>query len=100
VPLIANMVEGGKSPLIPAARLSELGFQIVLYANLALRLGALAIKRGLDELREQGTSAGMLDQILPGEERQTIVGLGETSERELHLLDLTEVTMADHRSRS
>jgi 2-methylisocitrate lyase-like PEP mutase family enzyme len=100
VPLIANMVEGGKSPLIPAARLSELGFQIVLYANLALRLGALAIKRGLDELREQGTSAGMLDQILPWEERQTIVGLGETSERELHLLDLTEVTMADHRSRS
>ena len=97
VPLVANMVEGGKSPLLPAQRLGELGFRLVIHANLALRLGALAIQRGLAELRQTGTSAAMLDRILPWDERQAIVGLADATETERRLLDRAEATMAAHR---
>ena len=96
VPLVANMVEGGKSPLLPARRLGELGFRLVIHANLALRLGALAIQRGLAELRQTGTSAGMLDRILPWDERQAIVGLADAAEMERRLLTRAEATMAAH----
>ena len=97
VPLVANMVEGGKSPLLPAQRLGELGFRVVIHANLALRLGALAIQCGLAELRQTGTSAGMLDRILPWDERQAIVGLADANEMERRLLNRAEATMAAHR---
>ena len=96
VPLVANMVEGGKSPLLSAQRLGELGFRLVIHANLALRLGALAIQRGLAELRQTGTSAGMLDRILPWDERQAIVGLADATEMERRLLNRAEATMAAH----
>ena len=97
VPLVANMVAGGKSPLLSAQRLGELGFRLVILANLALRLGALAIQRGLAELRQTGTSAGMLDRILPWDERQAIVGLADATEMERRLLNRAEATMAAHR---
>ena len=97
VPLVANMVEGGKSPLLPAQRLGELGFRVVIHANLALRLGALAIQSGLAELRQTGTSAGMLNRILPWDERQAIVGLADATEMERRLLNRAAATMAAHR---
>ena len=97
VPLVANMVEGGKSPLLPAQRLGELGFRLVIHANLALRLGALAVQRGLAELRQTGTSTGLLDRILPWDERQAIVGLADATEMERRLLNQAEAIMAAHR---
>jgi 2-methylisocitrate lyase-like PEP mutase family enzyme len=75
--LIANMVEGGKTPLVPAAELGALGYQIVLYANAALRLAAFAVAAGLRVLRETGTTASIVDQMLSWPERQRLVRLDE-----------------------
>jgi 2-methylisocitrate lyase-like PEP mutase family enzyme len=93
VPLIANMVEGGRSPLIPSAELGQMGYRIVLHANLALRVGAFAITRALQELREEGTSAGLLDTMLPWDERQDLVGLDQVIETENRLLRMTSATL-------
>jgi 2-methylisocitrate lyase-like PEP mutase family enzyme len=97
LPLVANMVEGGRSPLLPAEELRTLGFSLVLYPNLALRLGAFAIKRGLQVLRQSGTSAGLLDRILPWDERQALVKLPQAEADERRLLDRSARTMQGHR---
>ena len=40
VPLVANMVERSKTPLLPEGELKAMGFRIILYANAALYLGS------------------------------------------------------------
>ncbi len=63
VPLLANMTEFGKTPLIDAARLAELGYNMVIYPVTSLRLAMGAIEAGLTEIRRAGTQAGILEQM-------------------------------------
>ena len=44
-PLVANMVEGGTTPLLDLEALGTLGYAIVLYANAALRCAQRAVTR-------------------------------------------------------
>ncbi|TAM58526.1 oxaloacetate decarboxylase [bacterium] len=90
VPLVANMVEGGKTPLVPAAELERLGYRIVLYANFALRVGAYAVRAGLQQLRADGTSEAMLQSMLSWPERQELVRLAEAQAFERALVERTE----------
>jgi 2-methylisocitrate lyase-like PEP mutase family enzyme len=85
--LIANIVDGGKTPVLPADRLGKLGFKICLYPNVALYLGAYAIREGMRVLREQGTTAGLRDRMMTFAERQDVVGLTEADAYEAALLD-------------
>lgn len=75
VPTIANMVEGGRTPLLPAVELFDMGFGIVLYANAISRLATAAVQRGLAELRRVGDTSGLLDQMVNWEQRQSLVDL-------------------------
>lgn len=75
VPCVVNMVEGGVTPLLPADRLAEMGYRLVIHANLALRAAAHAVANAFAVLRRDGTSAALLEEILPWEERQRTVGL-------------------------
>jgi 2-methylisocitrate lyase-like PEP mutase family enzyme len=83
--LVANMVEGGKTPLLPAAELGAMGYGLVLYANAPLRLAAHAVQAGLRVLRETGTTATILDRMLSWPERQRLVRLAEHDEYEKSL---------------
>lgn len=74
-PLLANMVEGGQTPLLDSGRLGRMGYRVVLFANTALRAGALAVTEALSVLRRDGGSGAILDRLLPWEERQRLVGL-------------------------
>jgi 2-methylisocitrate lyase-like PEP mutase family enzyme len=76
-PLLVNVVEGGRTPQLSVAELGALGYRIVLFANTALRLAARAVREGLAELRASGSSAALLDRLLPWDERQRLVGLPE-----------------------
>jgi len=76
-PLLANMVEGGKTPLLTASELSELGFSMVLFANATLRVAHRAITVLLRELAETGSTNGLLDQMASWTERQEAVGKSE-----------------------
>jgi 2-methylisocitrate lyase-like PEP mutase family enzyme len=69
------MVEGGRTPLLDARALGEMGYRMVLFANTALRAGTLAVREALTALRRDGGSAAMLDRLLPFPERQRLVGL-------------------------
>lgn len=63
VPLIANMTEFGKSELIPANDLRDLGYSIVLYPVTTLRLAMFAVERGLRQIAESGTQADLIGQM-------------------------------------
>ena len=74
-PLVANMIERSRTPLVPEKELLKMGFNIILYANAALYLGSFAIRQGLQVLREQGTTASLVDRMTSFNERQTLVAL-------------------------
>ena len=78
VPLLANMVEGGKTPLTPADELAGLGFKLVIYPGAMVRVVSFAAQAYLRELREKGTTAGMLDRMNQFDQIMDIVGLTES----------------------
>lgn len=55
VPLLANMTEFGKSPLLDAAQLRELGFNLVIYPVSTLRAAMGAVARLLGDIRASGS---------------------------------------------
>ncbi len=85
-PLVANMIERSKTPLLPEAELLEMGFNIILYANAALYLGAFAIRQGLEVLRQQRTTESLLDRMLSFDERQALIGLPQADAYERDLV--------------
>lgn len=61
--LLANMTEFGKTPHISAARFAELGYQLVIYPLSVMRMAMKQVVAGLEELKNKGTLAGVLDQM-------------------------------------
>ena len=62
-PLLANMTEFGKSELVTAQQLSDIGYEMVLYPVTTLRLAMHAVEAGLREIHTAGTQAGLLDRM-------------------------------------
>ncbi|WP_418004586.1 methylisocitrate lyase [Mycobacterium sp. PDNC021] len=62
-PLLANMTEFGKSELVTAQQLSDIGYNMVIYPVTTLRLAMYAVEVGLREIHTAGTQAGLLDQM-------------------------------------
>jgi 2-methylisocitrate lyase-like PEP mutase family enzyme len=81
-PLVANMVEGGSTPIVPLEDLGELGYAVVLYANAALRSAQRAVTLAYAELKSSGISTNLLDSMATWEERQNAVGKPEYDELE------------------
>ena len=73
-PLVANMVEGGLTPIHSVEELGAMGYRVVLYANTALRAGMLAVRSALATLRAEGSSRSLADRLVSWEERQRLVG--------------------------
>lgn len=63
IPLLANMTEFGKSPLLTTRQLSDLGYNAVIYPVTTLRLAMLAVEAGLREIDSTGTQSGLLDRM-------------------------------------
>jgi 2-methylisocitrate lyase-like PEP mutase family enzyme len=74
-PLVANIVEGAKTPTLERSELGRLGFDIVLYANLAGRAAMRAMHDVLSALRAQGSSLGLEDRIVSMAERNRLTGM-------------------------
>lgn len=71
-PKVANIVEGGRTPIVPLSELKDMGFQIVLYANLVLRSSVKAIQANLAHLQQAGDSSAILDRLITMDERASI----------------------------
>jgi methylisocitrate lyase len=62
-PLLANMTEFGKSELLSAKQLSDIGYNVVIYPVTTLRLAMHAVEIGLREISDAGTQSGLLDRM-------------------------------------
>ena len=74
VPQVANMVVGGRTPLLPQATLADIGFSLVLYANAPLQAAMRAMSGVLAALKRDGALDNVIDQLADFEERQRLVG--------------------------
>ncbi|MFF4318230.1 methylisocitrate lyase [Streptomyces sp. NPDC001568] len=63
VPLLANMTEFGKGPLLRARTLEDLGYNIVIYPVTLFRLAMGAVEDGLRTLAEEGTQEPLLPRM-------------------------------------
>ncbi len=62
-PLLANMTEFGKSPLLSFKELSDLGYRMVIYPMSAFRVSMKASEEFLRDLKKQGTQSGWIDKM-------------------------------------
>ncbi len=62
-PLLANMTEFGRSPLLDVATLTNLGYDLILYPVTTLRLAMGAIERGLRHLHDVGTQVDLVPEM-------------------------------------
>jgi 2,3-dimethylmalate lyase len=84
IPLLVNVVEGGKTPELPLSEYEKLGFTVVLYANFLMRVMLRAGQEALAELLRTGESAGMTDRIAAWDTRQGLFRLPEFLSAETH----------------
>lgn len=64
LPVLANMVEGGKTPLLPAAELEAMGFRIVIFPGGTARAVGHALDAYFSGLKAAGTTEGMRGRML------------------------------------
>jgi 2-methylisocitrate lyase-like PEP mutase family enzyme len=74
-PLVANMSEHGKTPLLSAAEIAELGYAIALYPSSTLFAAAQSARQLAEILKRDGTTRDELDRLMPFGELNELVGL-------------------------
>jgi len=62
-PLLANMTEFGKTPLLSLAELAEMGYAMVIYPQTALRTAFGAVAKMLADLKRTGDQTGWVDRM-------------------------------------
>ncbi len=77
---IANMVEGGLTPLLPQEQLADLGFAVALYANTAMRGAVVGMRDVLEHLAKHGDTCAAEDLMISWAERQSLVRKPEFDE--------------------
>ncbi len=81
-PLLANMTEFGRSPLIPFADLAALGYKAVIYPLSAMRAAMRAAELTLSTLRDQGTQEDILDRMQTRAELYDLLGYTDWEARD------------------
>ena len=74
VPLLANMVEGGKTPLLSISELGALGFRLAIYPGAMVRVVGQAATTYLATLSQDGTTRGMLDRMFNFRRLNEVIG--------------------------
>ncbi|MDC5698837.1 oxaloacetate decarboxylase [Intrasporangium calvum] len=76
-PLVVNVVEGGKTPLLGVGEYADLGFDVVLFANFLMRALMRAGHDALRHLAAAGETSSYTAKIASWEERQGLVHLAD-----------------------
>jgi len=74
VPLLANMVEGGKTPVLDAASLEALGYRLAIFPGGLARCLAFAAQEYFTALRRDGTTAAMRSRMLDFQGLNRVIG--------------------------
>ena len=74
-PTLINLVEHGKTPLLPNSELAKMGFKIALYANAPMKAAIRGTQKILEYLKENGTTDGadeQTDLMITSDERHVL----------------------------
>jgi methylisocitrate lyase len=74
---VANMIEGGRTPLLTPKELHDLGYNLIVTPLSALFSAAKAVRRSLEVLRDKGTLRDDADLLLSFTEFEPVVRLDE-----------------------
>jgi carboxyvinyl-carboxyphosphonate phosphorylmutase len=83
-PLLANMVEGGKTPMLTAQELQEIGYSIVAFPLSTLYAAAYGVRFAMHALFKTGTTANCMDQMITFADFNHLVGLEKVRATETH----------------
>ena len=75
IPLLFNFVESGKSPLLSASELERFGYKIVIYPASALLSVTHVVGQVMAQLKEKGTTAHLMDNMVSLEDCFEVMGL-------------------------
>ena len=76
-PALANMVEGGKTPVVGVKTLEKMGFKIAIFPVTCLLVAAKAMQKAMDVLRDNGTTQELLNDMMPFEDFNHLIGFPE-----------------------
>ncbi len=76
-PIVANMIEGGLTPVLPKQELADLGFQLILYPLTGLFAAGKTIRDFYTKLHQEGTTLGMEDNLLNFSDFNELIGVEE-----------------------
>jgi 2-methylisocitrate lyase-like PEP mutase family enzyme len=77
VPMLANMVEGGKTPVQSVDELTSRGFRVVIFPGGTARFVARQLQVYFDSLRRHGTTQPMQAQMFDFDELNELIGTPE-----------------------
>ena len=76
-PIVANMIEGGKTPVLPKEELAGLGFQLILYPLTGLFAAAATMRDFYRKLHDDGTTLGKESELMQFAEFNDLIGVEE-----------------------
>ncbi|NLW53808.1 MAG: isocitrate lyase/PEP mutase family protein [Clostridiaceae bacterium] len=79
---LANMVEGGRTPLLLNEQLEKLGFNLVIYPTASTYVTTKAMMVLMERLAEEGTTANMISDMVSFSEFNDLIGLTKVRELE------------------
>jgi methylisocitrate lyase len=95
-PTSANMVEGGKTPVLTAQQLQEIGFSVATFPLSTVYAAAWGVNAAMRELFAKGTTAAFMEKMITFSDFNRLVGLEEVRATEAHYYkDLFEKLKAD-----
>ena len=80
VPLVANMVEGGRTPILDAATLQQLGYRLAIFPALGFLAAGAVLQQAYAGLKARGSSAGLDLPLFPFKEFSALMGFDWVSE--------------------
>jgi methylisocitrate lyase len=81
-PLLANMTEFGRSPLVPFNELAAMGYTAAIYPLSAFRAAMKAAAEVLSSLRDHGTQRSLLDKMQTRAELYDLLGYRDWEARD------------------
>ncbi|MFI2758420.1 methylisocitrate lyase [Streptomyces echinatus] len=89
VPLLANLTEFGKTPLLNTRTLENLGYNIALYPVTLLRIAMGAVEEGLRTIAAEGTQESLLPRMQTRSRLYELLGYEEYSAFDSAVFDFT-----------
>ena len=81
-PLVANMIEGGATPLLSSQNLHKMGFNLILYPLSVLYANTFATLQILKELKKSGTTSKLKNNLVNFDQFNEIVELSKFKKME------------------